>query len=381
LRPPMERSPRALHITARSNREYLFFSPRASSAGRPFFYWGLGPGLGRATSASDFAPDTSARARAQRPRTLADLAAARFRRYLKRPTIEARAQLALATSRTAFRADGVLPQESVISRRQLLAAVPACLLPTLADAQVDPAWRPQGLDLREIRVEGGQSRRFVLGVPTHLAAGERAPLLVLLHGLGETGDERAGAWAWFERYGLGTSYDRLRARGAMRGLVFACPYMPNLPIGDPRAFDSYARWLVEAVAGRARLEAPVLDGSSSTYLCGCSLGGHFSLEVMLRRADAFGAWGGVQTAVSEQAGARYARRLVDAIGQSGPRALLVETSTADPFRAGSVGLSTALARAGIANTFIELPGAHDQRWLRASGTERMLAWFDGLPRP
>jgi acetyl esterase/lipase len=102
---------------------------------------------------------------------------------------------------------------------------------------------------------------------------------------------------------------------------------------------------------------------------------------MLRRADVFGAWGGVQAAINEVAAQRYARRLAGAIAQSGPRALLVETSTADPFRAGSVGLSTALTRAGIANTFVELPGPHDQRWLRASGTERMLAWFDSLPRP
>jgi enterochelin esterase-like enzyme len=267
----------------------------------------------------------------------------------------------------------------VISRRHLLAAVPACLLPARADADVDPSWRPQSLDVREVRVEGAQSRRFVLGVPTHLAAGERAPLLVLLHGLGETGDERTGAWAWFERYGLGTSYDRLRARGAMRGLVLACPYMPNLPIADPHAFDAYARWLVETVVARVRHEAAVSDAPLA-YLCGCSLGGHFSLEVMLRQASAFGAWGGVQTAISEQAGGRYARRLADAIAQSGPRPLLVETSTADPFRAGSVELSTALMRDGIANTLVELPGAHDQRWLRAAGTERMLAWFDGLPR-
>lgn len=269
----------------------------------------------------------------------------------------------------------------MISRRSLLALGAVCALPRRADADVDPGWRPHGLDVREVRVEGAQSRRFVLGVPTHLAAAERAPLLVLLHGLGETGDERMGAWAWFERYGLGTSYDRLLARGAMRGLVLACPYMPNLPIGDPSAFDAYARWLVEVVAPRARLEVPVLERPSSTFLCGCSLGGHFSLEVLLRRADAFGAWGGVQTAISESGALRYARQVADAVARSGPRALLVETSTGDPFRAGSLRLSSALTRAGVPNTLVELPGPHDQAWLRSSGTERMLAWFDGLPRP
>ena len=269
----------------------------------------------------------------------------------------------------------------MISRRHLLAgAAGGALVPRRARADVDPSWRPHDLDVRDLRVEGAQSRRIVLGVPSHLAPGERAPLLVLLHGLGETGDERTGAWAWFERYGLGTSYDRLRARTAMRGLVLACPYMPDLPIGDPRAFDAYARWLVETVVARARSEAPVLDGPASTYLCGCSLGGHFSLEVMLRRAEAFGAWGGVQTAINEAAGERYARKLADALARSGPRRLLVETSTGDPFRAGNASLSRALTRVGISNTFVELPGPHDQRWLRASGTERMLAWFDALGR-
>jgi len=269
----------------------------------------------------------------------------------------------------------------VLSRRHLLAGAAACAVPASARADVDPSWRPRELDVREIRVDGAQSRRFVLGVPTHLRGGERAPLLVLLHGLGETGDERTGAWAWFERYGLGSSYDRLRARGAMRGLVLACPFMPDLPVGDPRAFDAYARWLVETVAPRARQEAPALDAPSATYLCGCSLGGHFSLEVVLRRTEAFGAWGGVQTAISESAGERYAQRLAAALGQHGPRALLVETSTGDPFRAGNTAFAATLTRAGVANTFVELPGPHDQRWLRASGTERMLEWFDGLPRP
>jgi len=262
----------------------------------------------------------------------------------------------------------------VISRRAVLAGAAGLVVSRRTRADVDPGWRPHDLDVREVAVEGRQSRRFVLGVPTHLGAGERTPLLVLLHGLGETGDERMGAWAWFERYGLGTSYDRLRASGSMRGLVLACPYMPNLPIADPRAFDAYARWLVETVVPRAKQEAPVIDGASTTYLAGCSLGGHFSIEFLLRRPEVFGAWGGVQTAVGEAAGRRYGQRLA----QSGVNDLLVETSTGDPFRAGNEALSHTLDASGVRHTFIELPGPHDQRWLRSSGTERMLAWFDAL---
>jgi len=262
----------------------------------------------------------------------------------------------------------------VISRREILAATAGVLLTRTARADVDPAWRPRSLDVREILVDGAPGHRFVLGVPNHLVPDQRVPLLVLLHGLGETGDPRTGAWAWFERYGLGTSYDRLLTSRSMRGLAFACPYMPDLPIADPRAFDAYARWLVETVVARARQEAPAIG--PATYLAGCSLGGHFSLEFLLRRPEAFGAWGGVQTAISEDGGRLYGQKLA----QAGARELLVETSTGDPFRRGNEALSRTLGDAGVKHTFVELPGPHDQTWLRASGTERMLAWFDGLVR-
>lgn len=253
-----------------------------------------------------------------------------------------------------------------------------------ARADVDPDWRPRDLDVREVRVEGAQSRLFTLAVPRHLEAHERVPLAILLHGLGETGDERMGAWAWLERYGLGTSYDRLRAAGTMRGLVLACPYMPDLPIGNPQAFDAYARWLVETVVPRARREAPVaFDSPAHTYLAGCSLGGHFSIEFLLRRPSSFGAWAGVQTAVSAAAGERYAQRLASMGGTPGGArpAFLVETSSLDPFRAGSLALAQGLTKAGVPATFVELPGPHDQPWLRRSGTARMLQWLDDLPRP
>jgi enterochelin esterase-like enzyme len=269
----------------------------------------------------------------------------------------------------------------VIGRRALLlagASVAASLRTGLARADVDPDWHPRDLDTREVHVDGEQSRLFVLATPRHLESYERVPLVVLLHGLGETGDARMGAWAWLERYGLGTSYDRLRAAGSMRGLVFACPYMHDLPVADPHAFEAYARWLVETVIPRARREAQAaFDGPERTYLGGCSLGGHFSLEVLLRRPEAFGAWAGVQTAIGEQAGERYAARLAGA----GPHALLVETSSGDPFRAGNEALDRGLTRAGVEHTLAELPGPHDQPWLRRSGTARMLQWLDELPRP
>jgi enterochelin esterase-like enzyme len=254
-----------------------------------------------------------------------------------------------------------------------------------ASADVDPGWRPQSLDVRELRLEGTAVRRAVLAVPRGLSPADRLPVLVLLHGLGETGDERTGAWAWFERYGLGTSYDRVFAGAvntavpasvaANRGLVLVCPYMPLLR--DGAATDAYARAIAGDLLTRVRAEAPALAVPRSTYVAGCSLGGRASLDVFLRDPEAFAAWGGVQTAIDRAAGDRYAEKLAAALAPA-PRDLFIETSSADPFREGNDALSRALTRRGVAHTFVSPPGAHDQPWLRRIGTATMLEWFASL---
>jgi len=253
-------------------------------------------------------------------------------------------------------------------------------------------------------VEGDKAlgRRFVLLVPKHLAKGEKVPLLVLLHGLGETIDERMGAYAWLERYGLGTAYQRLRrppvkrtskradwtdARVAevnaeltakpFRGMAIACPFTPNVQkMNRDSALDGYARWLCDVVIPRARKEAPVLDGAANTSLDGCSLGGYIGLEVFLRRPEVFGAWGGVQSAIMPYRAESYASRLAAIATKSSPRPLRlhIETSAADPFREGNELLSSLLLKKGVPNDLLVLPGPHDQPWLRESGSLEMLLW-------
>jgi enterochelin esterase-like enzyme len=259
--------------------------------------------------------------------------------------------------------------------------------------------------LIDVAVEGDRAlgRRFTLLIPRHLAPGQRVPLLVLLHGLGETGDERMGAFAWIERYGLGTAYDRLRrapiartskrgewtsarlaevnaelAAQPFRGLCIACPFTPNVnkQPNPAAALDGYARWLTEVVVPRARKEAPVFSDVARTSLDGCSLGGYVGIEVFLRRADAFGAWGAVQAAFGAHRAGGYAERLAKTLAGVGPRAIHIETSTGDAFREGNVALSKALDKRGVANTLRVLPGPHDQPWLREAGTIEMLHWHD-----
>lgn len=67
-------------------------------------------------------------------------------------------------------------------------------------------------DLRNLRLVDATvgGRRFVLVVPRYLEPGRKLPLAVLLHGLGETSNERLGAYAWVEKYGLGSAWQRLK---------------------------------------------------------------------------------------------------------------------------------------------------------------------------
>lgn len=301
-----------------------------------------------------------------------------------------------------------------LPRRRFLAALSAVALAprrALADGPgaTSAPQRPLDLEVRDLQVAGDRAlgRRFTLMVPKHLAPGERVPLLVLLHGLGETGDERLGAFAWLERYGLGTAYDRLRrppiaraprraewtdARLAevnaalaalpFRGLAIACPFTPNLfkAARPAAALDDYARWLADVVIPRARTEAPVFADAAHTSLDGCSLGGYVGLEVFLRRPELFGAWGGVQAAIGPDRAPVYADRLGKAIASAGPRDLHLLTSKDDPFREANTLLGAQLAKRSIPHTLRVLPGAHDQPWLREAGTIEMLLFHDRRAR-
>ena len=260
------------------------------------------------------------------------------------------------------------------------------------------------LDIFDLQVAGDSTlgRRFLMCVPRHLKRGQKVPVVVLLHGLGETGDQRLGAYAWVERYGLVTAYERLRrapiARTGKRrewtdarlaevnasltatpfaGLCLVCPYTPNvhkLP-NPPASLDAYAKWLTEVVLPRARADAPVHTDPARTAIDGCSLGGHVALEVFLRKPDVFGAFGGVQSAFSEARAPAYADRLAAALTRT-PRPLHLLTSEGDPFLPGNKKLAATLTKKGHPCDLRVLPGPHDQPWLREAGTIEMLLWHD-----
>ena len=259
-------------------------------------------------------------------------------------------------------------------------------------------------DLRNLRLldlsEGG--RRFVLVVPRYLEPAQKLPLVVLLHGLGETTNERLGAYAWVEKYGLGSAWQRLKrapiertskrgewsdarlaevnaelAARPFRGLAMACPFMPNP--SSPAEIDSYAKWIETSLVPRVRKETQVFEDPDRTYLCGVSLGGYVSLELLARLPHLFGAWAGVQTAIGPFAAPAYAEKIAKGwSGKSHPMLLL--TSTQDHWRASSEALAAAFKAKNLAATYRVVPGPHDQPWLQEAGTIEALLWLDAIGR-
>jgi poly(3-hydroxybutyrate) depolymerase len=286
------------------------------------------------------------------------------------------------------------------SRRAVLGGLAASLVAgkTRADGN---EYSPD--DLKNLRLidatEGG--RRFVLVVPRHQNGDAPIPLGVFLHGLGETTDQRLGAYAWVEKYGLASAWQRLArapiertskrgewtdarlaevnaelAARPFRGIAMACPFMPN-PRGKDD-LDDYFRWIERSLLPRCREEAIVHSDAARTYLCGVSLGGYVSLEVLVRGPHLFGAWAGLQTAIGTWAAPGYADKLARAPAR--PKSMLLLTSSLDHWRASSEALDAAFTAKKIDHVFRTIPGPHDQPWLREAGSIEALKWLDGLDR-
>lgn len=287
-----------------------------------------------------------------------------------------------------------------MQRRAFLAAAAAVLARARPSRAATPA--SAELDQHDLRLDGDPrlAKRALLLVPKALPAAGTLRVLVLLHGLGETGNELLGIHAWGERYGLVRAYERLRhpplartlpkhsyltdahladlnrdlVAHPFRGLALLCPVTPRT--SSASALDRYADWIEQTLLPAARERAPIGEGAAHTGLDGCSLGGRVGVEVFLRKPALFGSFGGVQAAIDVPAADRYAKRIAAALARVGPRPIHVETSTGDPFRKAGERLAHQLDALGVKHTLSVLPGPHNQPFLREVGTLEMLLWHD-----
>jgi len=257
---------------------------------------------------------------------------------------------------------------------------------------------PRVWDFRDSAV--GPMRAVVL-VPHRRTANERFPLLVALHGLGETlrGVER-GAWGWPRDYELGASDRALRlaplraeaffgfvttarlaalnrdlARRAYRGLVVLAPFTPDVrdDLGGA-AHASFERWVLDVLVPRARRELPVLPSREATGIDGVSLGGLHALWTGLAHPETFGAVGALQPAVRDRQEPVLAR--FSASPTRPAQRIRIVTSTADSLRADVETLDTAMSSRGIAHEFRRVEGPHDYVFNRGAGGVEMLLFHD-----
>jgi hypothetical protein len=288
-------------------------------------------------------------------------------------------------------------------RRELLRslAVLGAALPLRAVLGATPP--SSDLEALDVRLPGDAklARRALVLVPRHAGSDGPMPVLVLLHGLGETGDEELGIHAWGERYGLVRAYERLRrppvertepkvryltderlarineglARRPFPPLVLVCPVTPNpgRHASPARALDAYAAWLGETLlpeVGRRVARADV----SRVGLDGCSLGGYVALEVFARDAARFATLGTVQAAFGVHRARGYAERVAGAMAGKRKTPVHVLTSSEDPYRKANERFGRELERLGVSSELDVLPGPHNQPWLREAGTLEMLRW-------
>jgi hypothetical protein len=294
--------------------------------------------------------------------------------------------------------------ERGLSRRSFFAATSAVFGAPPPEAPAPHAW--ESFEFAVPTDEHG-ARRALVALPKTRAPGVELPVLVLLHGLGETRSEEAGSRAWLEPYGLGSAWDRLAAPPLVRerpsplsdedyaaldrslaerpfaGLCVVCPYLPN-PHGkfaDPN-LERYARWLDTALLPALRDRVPEATRTPArTGIAGVSLGGFAAIEISLRRPSVFGTLASVQGAFGVERAVSYARALAP-VFRGKDASVYVATSRFDPYKAANLAFARELADVGVERHLELRNGAHTQERLRQVGSLDLLLWHDrALRRP
>ena len=248
------------------------------------------------------------------------------------------------------------------------------------------------------------SGRAVVLVPAWGDASARYPVLVALHGRGESLKAPAdGAMGWARDYALVHAIDRVLApplddsdyRGFVDpprlaaanaslaahpfgGLIVACPWLPDFRPAATADLAAYSRFLREVLLPRVHRETPALATPESTGIDGVSLGGVTALRIGLTCPESFATVGGIQPAVAEGQNSDWVALARAARARRPSLKLRLLTTHEDYFRRAILGISAAWLAAGIDHDFIELPGPHDYVFNRGAGSIELLLWHDRL---
>jgi enterochelin esterase-like enzyme len=251
----------------------------------------------------------------------------------------------------------------------------------------------------------------VVSIPASGDASLRYPVLIALHGRGESlKGSRRGARGWIDDYELERAMSRLAApplnsrdfegyvsRGRLRlvnralaeqpyaGLIVVCPFLPDVLRRDDafKAAEPLAAFLVDVLLPRVYEKTPAIGTPAATGIDGVSLGGRASLLVGFARPRAFGAVGALQAAIDGSEVERFAELGSRALADNPALSLRLLTSDKDHFLRVNERLSAALEKRGVRHRYSRVQGTHSYRFNRGPGAIEMLLFHDralrGLP--
>jgi iron(III)-salmochelin esterase len=265
---------------------------------------------------------------------------------------------------------------------------------------------------RWVRVEGpgGEPQRVYVVFPFRNdrkdhPEGERYPLVVALHGRGETekGPIR-GPRGWVLDYELPEAYGALQrgqvtqadyrglvddvhlaavnaelAARAFEGAMVVAPYVPDLSRkGAQTSVEAYTRWLAGPLLEQVRDEFPgAARGRGSVGIDGVSLGGWLSLEAGLAHPEIFGSVGGIQPAIRGREMA-LAKRAAETRRDGQVQHLRLLTSKGDRFRGATRRLSKLLRERHVPHDLLVLPGPHDYQFNQGPGAMELLRFHTAV---
>ena len=231
--------------------------------------------------------------------------------------------------------------------------------------------------------------------------GRRYPVLIALHGRGESRDPARGWLGWANLYELPAAFGAL-ARGSLaasdyRGLVrdahlravnaslrarpfggvlVVAPALPDVMGADAARRPLVDSWLAGPLLAAVRERfAGAAHGAASTGIDGVSMGGAIALDTGLAHPNVFGSVGAIQPAIRGRE-AELAELAALAAESGHPQAISLLTSDGDPFLGPTRRLSELLRERAVPHSLAVLPGPHDYVFNRGPAGLEMLLFHD-----
>jgi hypothetical protein len=244
-----------------------------------------------------------------------------------------------------------------------------------------PPWHELSFEPSSVYPE---PERALVSAPSGAAS---LPLVVALHGRGETRSLDIGARGFRDYYGVDRVDGRLRAPPITRedllgftndarlaqinaslaaqpygGVVLACPFAPDLKDRSFAGAEPFGRFVTDALIPRAFDVAGAQAAPSLPGIDGVSMGGRF------------GAVGAMQPALRADE-AQSVAALASAARAKNPKLRIrLLSSEEDPFLDAVRAASDKMREAGVEHDLVVVPGPHNYEWNKGPGCAEMLLW-------